>query len=64
MLFAVTLQGEDVNIVSEAVLDVSRMSGKTYENLCDGAEIVLELVVSVDDGATNKDLRLRHDGGV
>lgn len=40
------------------------MNGETYENLCDGTEIVLELIVSVDDGATDKDLRLRHDGGV
>lgn len=34
----------------------------TYEDLCNGSKIVLELIVSVDDGATNKDLRLGHFG--
>lgn len=37
------------------------MASSTYEDLCNGTKIVLELVVSVDDGATNEDLGLGHD---
>lgn len=40
---------------------IRRWCVATYENLCDGAQVVLELVVSVYDGTADKDLWLRHD---
>ena len=59
------LQKEAVSSQRKSSTERGTTAGEveTYEDLCDGTEVVVELVVSVDDGATDKNLWLGHCGG-